>query len=250
MVSLTLAAFVVTGCGKGTVNPTPPSTLNAPAASFSTPPTIPASIPANSAPPVTGAPGTPDSTSSVIQDGVLLKVTEPVDAADINSETVTVKGQTVSGATISVHDNVGVADAQGNFSIAISLEQGLNAIDIIATDDKGNTGEALILVNCIPPGQLTAPVAQSPSGVLTGSIPLKVTQPVDAATLNTDTVTVKGQTAPGAIVIVNESIETADAVGNFNVTVDLVSGPNAIDVIAQNDDGDENEVIIIVNVVS
>jgi hypothetical protein len=55
----------------------------------------------------------------------------------------------VPGATVTVNDAVSTADDNGNFSVTISLEQGPNAIDIIATDDNGQQGEVLILVNAI-----------------------------------------------------------------------------------------------------
>jgi hypothetical protein len=65
----------------------------------------------------------------------------------VDSGTVTVTGQTVPGATVSINDQAGIADASGNFSIPISLDAGPNAIDVVATDDNGNQGEVLLMVN-------------------------------------------------------------------------------------------------------
>jgi hypothetical protein len=90
-----------------------------------------------------------DSSSIVVQSGLPLKVTEPADGTTINGGTVTVKGQTAPGATVTVNDQADVADENGNFSIAISLSQGVNAIDVIATNDSGNEGEILLMVNVV-----------------------------------------------------------------------------------------------------
>ncbi len=92
---------------------------------------------------------TDDTTSEILQSGIPLKVTEPADAAEINTASIVVKGQTVPGAAVSVNDTAGIADSEGNFTIAISLEPGPNAVDVIATDDSGKQGEVLILVNVV-----------------------------------------------------------------------------------------------------
>lgn len=93
---------------------------------------------------------TEDTASEILQSGVPLKVTEPADAAEINTTTIAVKGQTVPGAAVSVNDTTGIADSEGNFTITIGVVPGPNAVDVIATDDRGKQGEVLILVNVIP----------------------------------------------------------------------------------------------------
>jgi hypothetical protein len=95
------------------------------------------------------AENTAGTSSSVVQSGLPLKVTEPADGATINGGTVVVKGQTAPGATVTVNDQAGVADENGSFSITISLGQGVNAIDVIATNDSGNEGEILLMVNAV-----------------------------------------------------------------------------------------------------
>ena len=185
--------------------------------------------------------------SSTLQDSVPLKVTEPQDAANLNTSTVTVKGQTKPGATVNVNDEVGVADASGNFSVAIELEDGPNAIDVIAVDDSGKEGEILLLVNVIP-SVTSAAINSNPAAEYTdGDVPLKIIQPLDSSTVNSNTVVVKGQTVPGALVCVNDETATADAAGNFSVSISLESGPNAIDIIAFDDDGNDGEVVLMVN---
>jgi hypothetical protein len=222
-----LLAILLTGCAKGT------------SAS-----TTPMQVPASTTPAIQS---TSQAASSLLKTNLPLKISEPLDAAEIRNDTVTVKGQTAPRAMVSVDDKAGVADANGNFSVTINLDPGPNAIDVIATDDSGKEGEAIIMVNMMSSGTPEATVITGQPGSYQGTIPLNVTQPTDAATIATDTVAVKGQTAPGAIVMVNDEIDVADDSGNFSITISLVPGPNAIDVIVQNEDGNENEIILMVN---
>jgi len=192
----------------------------------------------------------PDNISMSLQEGLPLKVIQPSDAATINADSVTIKGQTKPGATLNIDDELGVADADGNFSITISLNEGPNAIDIIATDGSGKEGEVLLLVNSVLPETVAAGSTSSAADYSQGNLLLKVIQPADASTINTDTVTVKGQTVPGATVCVNDETDVADANGNFSITVTLESGLNAIDIIAFDDNGNDGEVVLLVNVVT
>jgi len=90
-----------------------------------------------------------DNSSSIVQSGLPLVVTEPDDGAEINGNTITVNGQTVPEATVIINDQTAKADESGRFSITINLDQGLNAIDVIAVDDNGNEGEILLMVNVL-----------------------------------------------------------------------------------------------------
>lgn len=70
---------------------------------------------------------------------------------------------------------------------------------------------------------------------------LTITSPADGAAVKTNTVTVKGQTAPGAEVWVNEAEAQADAGGNFAVTVSLEEGENLLAVLAVDENGEAAE---------
>ena len=184
------------------------------------------------------------TTSGTLQSGLPLNVTEPADSAIINGDTVTVQGTTTPGATVSVNDNVITADSTGAFSTNVSLDAGPNAIDVIATDDNNNQGEVLLMVNAMP---TTSTATSTTLGASQGTLPLTVTSPIDSATLSTNTVTVQGQTTPGATVTVNGNSDVADANGNFSIDVSLDNGPNAINVIAIDDNGNQGEVLLMVN---
>ena len=180
------------------------------------------------------------TTSGTLQSGLPLSITEPADSATINGDAVTVQGTTTPGATVSVNDNVVTADSTGAFSTNVSLDAGPNAIDVIATDDNNNQGEVLLMVDAMPTTSTTLGASQ-------GTLPLTITSPIDSATLSTSTVIVQGQTTPGATVTANSNSDVADANGNFSIDVSLDNGPNAIDVIATDDSGNQGEVLLVVN---
>jgi hypothetical protein len=222
---VTLLASILTGCGKTQGNPAPSLTGLA----------SPTATPGDNA----------DTSSSNVQSGVPLTISEPIDAATLTTGTITVKGQTLPGATISVNDQAGTADGQGNFSIPVSLDDGPNAIDVIAIDSNGNQGEALLMVNV---EMDSSAVPGNSSAVPTDTtILLKIISPVDGADINGDKVTVSGQTAPGATININDQAATADGKGNFSIPITLNAGPNSIDVVAVDDNGNQNEVILMVN---
>jgi len=180
------------------------------------------------------------TTSGTLQSGLPLSITEPADSATINGDAVTVQGTTAPGATVSVNDNVVTADSTGAFSTNVNLDAGPNAIDVIATDDNNNQGEVLLMVDAMPTTSTTLGASQ-------GTLPLTITSPIDSATLSTSTVIVQGQTTPGATVTANSNSDVADANGNFSIDVSLENGPNAIDVIATDDSGNQGEVLLVVN---
>jgi hypothetical protein len=48
---------------------------------------------------------------------------------------------------ISVDDVTGAADGTGNFSLPVTLEIGLNVLDVTATDNYGKEAELILMVN-------------------------------------------------------------------------------------------------------
>lgn len=139
-ISLFILAALVAGCRQAISPPSPslPAGPQAPA----TPPVSPS---APSIPVV--PPPAPDDSGSVVQAGLSVEVTQPVDGSNLNTNTVTVEGQTAPGAVVIVNDQADIADEQGNFSIAISLESGINLISVAASDDNGNQAEVILMVN-------------------------------------------------------------------------------------------------------
>lgn len=79
---------------------------------------------------------------------------------------------------------------------------------------------------------------------------LRVTSPEDESTVSTSSIQVTGSTIAGAVVsvTVNDNTQMADVdqSGNFQVTVLLEEGPNQIDVVASDQQGNEQSSTVTV----
>ncbi len=111
----------------------------------------------------------------------------------------------------------------------------------------------LFLAGCVPassplpgaPKGLPPQGSPSPSPANT-NLKLTVTQPQDNDTVSASTVTVRGQTTPGAVVSIQDEIAIADNSGGFAITVPLEEGPNLIEVFASDDAGNEVEATLVI----
>jgi len=77
-----------------------------------------------------------------------------------------------------------------------------------------------------------------------------VITPADGTDINDNTVTVTGQTTPGAVISINDQADIADSNGNFSIPISLSAGPNTVDVLSTDENGNQNEVLLMVNGVS
>ena len=77
--------------------------------------------------------------------GFFLEVTAPQDETVVSTNPICVSGSTSLGADVSVNGELVDVDEQGNFAAMVELEEGPNAIEVIATDYEGN-GKSCILV--------------------------------------------------------------------------------------------------------
>ena len=80
----------------------------------------------------------------------------------------------------------------------------------------------------------------------TGSLSLQVLSPQDEAIVNTPHVDVSGSAPAGAVVSVNEEILIVGSDGQFKTTVTLEEGPNLIEVIASDINGNESSLFLTV----
>jgi hypothetical protein len=78
---------------------------------------------------------------------------------------------------------------------------------------------------------------------------LEVVEPVDGSIVNVDKVEVRGQTVAGAVVSINAEIADVDERGNFAITIELEEGPNIIEVIASDEEGNEARASLTVTLV-
>lgn len=192
---------------------------------------------AGSESPIT-TPATPETTSEISDSGLFLTVTQPANESIINTDRVEVIGITAPGAVVSVNGNPTKVDEEGNFTMMVVLEEGPNLIEVIASDVQGNQEShplALIYV---------------PSDMAETGLFLTVTQPVNNITTNRGEVEVKGRTSPGAVVSVNGELAEVDDGGNFTAMVVLEEGPNIIEIIASDLEGNQESSTLAIVYVS
>lgn len=77
---------------------------------------------------------------------VALTVTEPQDETTVYTADIVVKGQTEADAVLSVNDVTVDVDADGKFNTAVTLEEGPNPIEVLASDFEGNEGSVVLTV--------------------------------------------------------------------------------------------------------
>ena len=82
--------------------------------------------------------GSPEASQAMPGDSFSLIVTQPADNSFSNTERTEVKGRTSPRAVVTVNEVITTADEQGNFTVAVTLQKGLNIIEVIASDEAGN----------------------------------------------------------------------------------------------------------------
>ena len=78
------------------------------------------------------------------------------------------------------------------------------------------------------------------------TVPLLVSTPTNGSTVKSSTISVKGKTANGIDVFVNDTENRSDAGGNFSASVSLDEGENTIIVVATDSEGNVAEETITV----
>jgi hypothetical protein len=98
-----------------------------------------------------------------------------------------------------------------------------------------------VVVPEIPP-TLALPNTPTPAA----PFPLTLNTPHTGETINTSPLHVTGVTAPNAIVSVNDVVGVANAEGLFDLQVSLQAGPNVLEIIASQADGQQAFAIVTV----
>jgi len=103
--------------------------------------------------PVSGPPTTPatPSASKPAPAGLTLSVSEPADEITVNQNTLRIAGRTEPDAILSVNGNIitGI-DQNGDFATALSLSEGPNVIELIASKYGENQVSKTLTVIYIP----------------------------------------------------------------------------------------------------
>jgi len=78
--------------------------------------------------------------------GLSLKVTSPQDESTVYTFETEVAGVTAPDAVVSVNGMLVDVDADGKFSTTVSLEEGPNSIEVIASDYEGHEASKILTI--------------------------------------------------------------------------------------------------------
>lgn len=148
LLSMLLLTFVIgiAGCAEEEPSITPTPTP--------TPSLSPTPQPTSTATPTTPPTPTPKPTSTVTPTALFLEIIQPVDGIQVRTSAIFVIGKTIPSAVVSISadDNLEIAnvDENGNFSAMVTLEEGPNFIEVIASDQQGSEKSSIVTVIYVP----------------------------------------------------------------------------------------------------
>lgn len=91
-------------------------------------------------------PGQSTASGVALPQEVQLIVNAPTDGQTVTTSNITVSGKTVPNAEVSLNEKDLRADAAGNFSTSVTLDEGENVISISTYDQDGNYADKDITV--------------------------------------------------------------------------------------------------------
>lgn len=146
------------------------------------------------------------------------KVLAPRDGTGVEIRAVRVLGTARPDAIVAVNGNPVEPNANGRFVYDLSLEAGVNFIEVVATDIAGEEASEGIAVFAVSPSS---------------AVPLTLFYPSDGLQVASGTVTVTGGTRRDAVVGVNGRPVEVNELGIFSAIVSLEPGQwNVIEVVA------------------
>ena len=83
----------------------------------------------------------PEPEPEVTPEALFIEVVSPEDESTVDASTVSVEGETTPDAVLSVNGESVEVDADGMFSVDVELVEGINFIEIVASDFDGNNAE-------------------------------------------------------------------------------------------------------------
>ncbi|MDO8491443.1 MAG: hypothetical protein Q7T04_05450 [Dehalococcoidia bacterium] len=118
------------------------------------PTSTPGQTPAKTAIPTTSGPAATQRPTAPATQGLTLTIVQPQIEAVVTSSLLEVKGQTAPDAIVSVNGIiVKSVDASGNFTAVVTLEEGPNLVEIVASDYQNNQVSQTLAVIYTPLGQ-------------------------------------------------------------------------------------------------
>ena len=217
VVLLMMLLLMVVGCGS---DPRPTQTPLSPGVSPSPSPVL---TPTTAQPtlPATDQPAHTPTPSNVRAAPLVLDLLTPLDQSGVEVGFVRVMG-TTSGSSVSVNGLSAILSTAGDFQRDITLRDGVNLIEVVASDDAGQTTSQQIVVFFIAP---------------TAGLPFTLLYPLDGLEVSKPVLTVVGVTRPDAVIGVNEVPAKVEGSGIFTATVVLEEGANLLEVVAADFEG-------------
>ena len=104
--------------------------------------------------PTTQPPQTPTPEPTRLPQPFLLVITEPQNESVVFNPNLSLSGRTAPNSIVSINGESTSVDQSGNFSTTVTLEQGPNLIDVVATSENGATTRGkVVFVIYRPPNQ-------------------------------------------------------------------------------------------------
>ncbi len=220
---LILALFLVfaLGCSSNQAATPEPGTGVSKSGATATPfPT--STAPARTIEPTKTVVSTPPSPSPApALEPLLLHVPAPVDESGVEVGFVRVMGST-SGSSVTVNGLVADLLPDGEFRRDISLRDGVNLIEVVALDDAGQAASQQIVVFLVSP---------------TAGLPFTLLHPLDGLEVSEPMIDVVGVTRPDTVIGVNDIPVEVNGSGIFSTTIALEEGPNLLEVVAADIEG-------------
>jgi hypothetical protein len=96
------------------------------------------------------APIQPTQTSIPETSGLWLQIVAPLDEAVVNTLQVDVTGSAPAGTVITINDEILIVGSDQQFRTTVLLDEGLNLIEIVASDESGNETSVLLTITYEP----------------------------------------------------------------------------------------------------
>ena len=145
-----VAILLVLGLGACTPTPTAAPALPVPTSSIPTTVTSATAESQNVAPIMPVQPTETIVPATEAAGTLTLQVLAPQDDAVVNVPQLDVIGLAPAGTVVSVNDDILIVGADGQFKSTLSLDEGPNLVEIVASDESGNEASQILTVTYEP----------------------------------------------------------------------------------------------------
>ena len=140
LVTVVLVAVLGVACSSSSTSSTPTQSPFTGTSTITSSPTAIGTGTSSQTPGVaTASPTISGSPIAMATSGTLrLAILAPANEILVDTNTITVKGQATAGADVFINGDFVNADASGAFNAMVTLDEGPNEIDVMASDDNEN----------------------------------------------------------------------------------------------------------------